>query len=143
MKNTLWFLTLCLITVSVAWASESTVNSLRGAVALDAPSVLTPQTEWQDGEVKIMKNYVQQPPLVPHDISDFPINRDGNTCLSCHNWNSEMPGATKVGITHFKNRDGKSLAEISPRRYFCNQCHVMQSNAPALIKNAFKPLIQE
>ena len=38
-------------------------------------------------------------------------------------------GATKVSITHFKDRDGRELSNISPRRYFCTQCHVPQTNA--------------
>ena len=134
---------LCLVMPSILWASENHVYSLRGEVAIEDSSVSVVAKEWQDGEGKIMKNYVQQPPLIPHDISGFAINRDGNTCLSCHNWNAEMPSATKVGVSHFINREGKALAEISVRRYFCTQCHVMQKNAPPLLKNLFKPLVQE
>ena len=28
---------------------------------------------------------------------------------------------------------------MSPRRYFCNQCHVPQSDAKPLVGNTFKP----
>ena len=35
------------------------------------------------------------------------------------------------------NRDGNFLAEISPRRYFCNQCHVTQVDAEPLVENTF------
>ena len=34
--------------------------------------------------------------------------------------------APMVSITHFMDRDGQFLASVSPRRYFCTQCHVPQ-----------------
>jgi len=55
------------------WAGSSEVKSLRGDVALDAPSVPIQSKAWLDGEGKINRNYNQQPPMVPHDISDFEI----------------------------------------------------------------------
>ncbi|MDX8390383.1 MAG: nitrate reductase cytochrome c-type subunit [Mariprofundaceae bacterium] len=142
MKKTLWMTGLILITSSLAWASGD-VRSLRGDVALDAPSTTVPAKDWYDGEGKINRQYVQQPPLIPHAIEDFSIDRDGNACMSCHNWNSEMPGATKIAISHFVNRQGQVLANISPNRYFCTQCHVPQSNAKPLLLNSFKSLAEE
>ncbi|MBL8436728.1 MAG: nitrate reductase cytochrome c-type subunit, partial [Zoogloeaceae bacterium] len=47
-------------------------------------------------------------------------------------------GATKVSLTHFKNREGQELSNISPRRYFCTQCHVPQTDAKPLVGNSFK-----
>jgi len=134
---------LLLISSSLAWAGAAKVVSLRGDVALDAPSVTTTAKEWSVDNGKIAREYVQQPPLVPHDIEDFSINQEGNDCLSCHNWNSEMPGATKVGISHFLTRDNHALANISPRRYFCTQCHVPQKDTKPLVSNMFKSLAEE
>jgi len=131
----------CVVFSSTAWAGD--VHSLRGDVALDTPSVATTARDIYDGDGKIQRNYAQQPPLIPHAIDDMPIDREENACLSCHNWNSEMPGATKVAISHFLNRDNDALAEISPRRYFCTQCHVTQNNAPPLVGNMFKSLAEE
>ena len=128
---------------SLAWAEGSNVHSLRGDVALDAPSVQTSPKEWQEGEGKIQRNYAQQPPLVPHSVEDFEITREDNSCLACHNWNSDMEGATKVAVSHFINRDGNALANISPNRYFCTQCHVPQKNAKRLIQNSFKSLAED
>ena len=141
MKKTFITAALLLIASSVAWAGAS--NSLRGDVALDAPSVVVSDKAWQDGEGKINRQYVQQPPLVPHDIEGFSINRGGNDCLSCHNWDSDMEGATKVGTSHFLNRNNEALAKISPRRYFCTQCHVPQRNAKPLVLNSFESLAEE
>jgi cytochrome c-type protein NapB len=32
-----------------------------------------------------------------------------------------------VSITHFMDRDGQFLASVSPRRFFCTECHVPQT----------------
>lgn len=42
-----------------------------------------------------------------------------------------------VSITHFMDRDGQFLASVSPRRYFCVQCHVPQSPVKPPIANRF------
>ena len=33
-------------------------------------------------------------------------------------------------------------ASISSRRYFCNQCHVVQTDAPLLVGNTFQDIDQ-
>ncbi len=43
-----------------------------------------------------------------------------------------------ISVTHFQNRDGNFLAELSPRRYFCLQCHVPQAELKPLVENTFK-----
>ena len=42
-----------------------------------------------------------------------------------------------VSVTHFMDRDNNFLAELSPRRYFCTQCHVPQLDAKLLVENDF------
>jgi cytochrome c-type protein NapB len=42
-----------------------------------------------------------------------------------------------ISITHYMTREGQMLADVSPRRYFCTQCHVPQADTPALIENTF------
>ena len=42
-----------------------------------------------------------------------------------------------VSITHFMDRDGQFLASVSPRRYFCIQCHVPQFPVKAAVENTF------
>ena len=49
-------------------------------------------------------------------------------------------GATKISPTHFETRDGMTLSDVSPRRYFCLQCHVPQVNASPLVDNTFDPV---
>ena len=49
-----------------------------------------------------------------------------------------MTQAVAVSVTHYMDRDGNFLAEISPRRYFCEQCHVAQVDAKPLVDNRFE-----
>ncbi len=77
---------------------------------------------------KYLSDYVYQPPLVPHTIRSYEVSLNANKCLSCHSWkNAKEMGATKVGVTHYMNREDAVLADVSPRRYFCLQCHVPQA----------------
>lgn len=89
----------------------------------------------------IARNYLQQPPLIPHTVKGYTITKNFNKCLDCHSWaRYAETGATKISLTHFKDRDGKELNNISPRRYFCSQCHVPQYNAQPFVKNTFAPV---
>lgn len=64
---------------------------------------------------------------------------NGNKCLSCHSRaNSARTQATMISITHYMDRDGQPLAAVSPRRYFCNQCHVPQTDAVPLVGTSFE-----
>jgi cytochrome c-type protein NapB len=36
------------------------------------------------------------------------------------------------------DRDGNFLAEVSPRRYFCVQCHVTQIDGKPLVGNTYE-----
>ncbi len=87
----------------------------------------------------IPRDFVQQPPLIPHTVQGYNITINFNKCMDCHAWTryKEM-GATKVSLTHFKTRDGQELSNISPRRYFCLSCHVPQTDAKPLVTNTFK-----
>lgn len=121
--------------------SAQEVVSLRGPAALDAPSVSTEMTKYQTEVPPMRRVYIQQPPLIPHSIKGYKVNLRSNKCLTCHSWaNAKKAGATKVSLTHFKDRDGVELANVSPRRYFCVQCHVPQKNVPPLVENVFTPV---
>jgi nitrate reductase (cytochrome), electron transfer subunit len=87
----------------------------------------------------IPRDFVQQPPLVPHSMHQYQITKNFNQCMDCHSWSRyQEKQATKVSITHFKDRDGTDLSNISPRRYFCTQCHVSQTETRPLVENTFK-----
>lgn len=85
------------------------------------------------------RDFVLQPPLIPHTTSGYQITRNFNKCMDCHAWSkATAAGATKVGESHFLNREGLELGNVSPQRYFCNQCHVAQTDAKALVENTFQ-----
>ena len=45
----------------------------------------------------IKRNYVHQPPVVPHQIRGYRVNKDSNKCLTCHGWKyARETGATKL-----------------------------------------------
>jgi cytochrome c-type protein NapB len=121
--------------------SADTIQSLRGNVPLDQERGAPDFKNTQRDRDPIPRDYIQQPPLIPHNIDRYQITRNHNKCMSCHSWSSyKQVGATKVSLTHFKDRAGTDMANVSPRRYFCTQCHVPQVNAKPLVENEFKPV---
>lgn len=136
------FALLCMLGGAVGTAvGQGGVVSERGNVALDEePPAAEAKQYAKDGNV-IPRDYVQQPPLIPHKIEGYLITPKANKCLSCHSWaNAKESMATKISQTHFEDRDKNVLANVSARRYFCVQCHVPQVNAPPLVENTFKPI---
>ncbi len=117
------------------------VKSLRGTAGIDAASAAPVIKQWAPDQEPIERDYVQQPPLVPHAVEGYKMNRKVNKCLSCHGWTKyKEAGATKISQTHFADRDENVLANIAPRRYFCDGCHVPQRNAKPLVSNTFTPV---
>lgn len=81
----------------------------------------------------IKRPYQTAPPLVPHTVSGFTINRSTNECLDCHLEGEEIGdghGRTpRVPQSHFTNEHtGEERAgQVVGIRYYCVQCHVPQS----------------
>lgn len=115
------------------------LNSLRGDADIAEQSLPAEIIQWQAETAPLARDYVQQPPLIPHHIEGYEINLKVNKCLTCHSWaNYKAAKATKISPTHFRNRDGVDLANVSAQRYFCTQCHVPQANAQPLVENTFE-----
>lgn len=122
-------------------AAAETVSSLRGASDIDQDSSAPAAKRYNKDEEPIARDYVQQPPLIPHKITNYRINLKSNKCMSCHSWsNYREANATKISQTHFESRDKNVLANVSARRYFCTQCHVPQVGAQPLVENDFQPV---
>lgn len=99
------------------------------------PPRMMPQV---NADIRAVRNYPEQPPVIPHKIEDYQVDKQHNQCLDCHSRTAiEISQAPMVSITHFMDRDGQFLASLSPRRYFCNQCHVPQREVNALVENDF------
>ncbi len=90
---------------------------------------------------KMVLEYVNQPPMVPHSIDGYQVTTNFNACLNCHSvQSSRNTGAARISPTHFLDAQGRTLGHVAPRRYFCLQCHVPQSNVAPIVKNEFKPV---
>lgn len=141
MKKLTMILVLLVTTGFGLQVNAGNVSSLRGASEIDQDSPAPDAKRYnKDGE-PIARDYVQQPPLIPHKIDNYQINIKSNKCMSCHSWsNYREAGATKISQTHFESRDKNVLANVSARRYFCTQCHVPQVNAKPLVENKFQPV---
>ena len=134
-------LILTLLPVLPAVNAESSIQSLRGNNPLQNVSKHPEIKRLQTDRGPIDRQFVQQPPLIPHSIKGYRINLKFNKCLTCHSWaNARDSGSTKISLTHFTGRDGRDLANVSASRYFCVQCHVTQKDAKPLVDNQFKPI---
>jgi cytochrome c-type protein NapB len=137
------------LTASPVWSGDADdvfsnnggVESLRGQVEVSTTNKSEALKRVPRDQQTIDRNYVQQPPLVPHTTRGYQVNLNANKCLSCHSFkNAGEMGATKISVTHFETRDGTTLSDVSPRRYFCLQCHVTQADAKPLVENTFQPV---
>ena len=120
--------------------AENQLSTLRPDATIDEEAPAEPIPDVVNSDVRQVRNYPDQPPLIPHKIDNYTVTMKYNKCMDCHAWNRyKETGATKVSMTHFKTRDGNEMSNISPRRYFCMQCHVPQADAKPLVANKFKP----
>ena len=132
-----------LLCLSLAAASPSllaqTLDSpLRGPTPLNEEGPASPMTPMRNTAEREARNYPEQPPVIPHSIEGYQIDMHGNKCLSCHaRARTAESQAPMVSITHFMDRDGQFLASISPRRFFCTECHVPQNVATPPVSNDF------
>lgn len=117
------------------------LRGLRGDVAPTDEVAPPPIFKEVNDDKRRARNYPEQPPVIPHNIRDYPITLNANKCLTCHTreFTAESQ-APMISITHFMDREGQVLATVTPRRYFCTQCHVTQAEAPDLVENQFMPI---
>lgn len=121
--------------------AQEKFKSLRGDVPIEATSKAE-MFKIERDSAPIPRDFLDQPPLIPHTTKGYNITKNFNVCMNCHSWSRyRETGATKVSRTHFSDRStGTELSNISPSRYFCTQCHVPQYDAKPLVGNDFKPV---
>ncbi|TKW66244.1 MAG: nitrate reductase cytochrome c-type subunit [Paracoccus denitrificans] len=141
-----WFRPLiAVLTLSIGTtAAVAQDNPLRQSIELNGPDPAMevveaePIPRWITDDVRLMRQYPEQPPIIPHSIEGYQLTVNANRCMSCHRREAvEGSGAPMISVTHFMDRDLQMLADVSPRRYFCTQCHVPQADAKPLIGNDF------
>jgi cytochrome c-type protein NapB len=115
------------------------IDALRRGIPLDQEARPLPMPRTENFDIRRKRAYPDQPPTIPHAIDGYQVDKNSNRCLLCHSRaNSETFQAPMVSVTHFLDRDGQVLGAVSPRRYFCNQCHVVQTDAKPLVKSNFR-----
>ncbi|MCW7537904.1 nitrate reductase cytochrome c-type subunit [Aquabacterium sp. A7-Y] len=114
-----------------------TTDRMRGA-PIDQTTVPPQIANTDNSDVRRTRNYAMQPPVVPHKIDGYQLDKNANRCMFCHSRaKTQESQAPMISVTHFMDRDGNFLAELSPRRYFCLQCHVPQAQLNPLVENRF------
>jgi cytochrome c-type protein NapB len=115
--------------------SSTELNGPDPAMAVDPAA---PVPRWVTDDARLMRQYPEQPPIIPHSIEGYQLTVNANRCMSCHRREAtEGSGAPMISVTHFMSRQGQMLADVSPRRYFCTACHVPQADAKPLVDNTF------
>ncbi|MCX2974775.1 nitrate reductase cytochrome c-type subunit [Halieaceae bacterium IMCC8485] len=133
-------ITVLLGLVLTAGALAQNVATTRDA-ALDVEPNPPKISRVENDDVKRKRAYPMQPPTVPHKIDNYQIDTNANKCMSCHSRRrTEESQAPMVSVTHYMDREGNFLADISARRYFCNQCHVVQIDVDPLLDNEFEDI---
>ena len=114
------------------------LQGLRGGTPVNQDNPPTASHQERDTPPK-ERDFVQQPPLIPHPIEKYAITMKANDCFECHAGTRDgKADAVRPSNEHFKDREGKLQNALSPARYFCDQCHVPQTDAKPLIDNAFR-----
>jgi nitrate reductase (cytochrome), electron transfer subunit len=114
------------------------IDALRRGAALDTEPPAAPMARVLDGERRRERGWPEMPPTIPHSIDGYQVTTNANRCMVCHSRaGAERFMAPMVSVTHFMDRDSQVLAQVSPRRYFCTQCHVVQTDARVLVENDF------
>jgi len=121
-----------------AWAAPL-VDAARGPTAITATTEPPRLGNAVNDDNRLKRNYSYQPPIIPHRIDGYQVDKNFNKCLDCHaREKTDFSQAIPVSKTHYIDRNGKVLDHISTRRYFCKECHVAQENVAPLVGNGFR-----
>lgn len=127
------------VTLPLQGMAQRAVDNMRGATPLAETVRPAPMVNPDNSDIRKVRNYAMQPPVIPHKIDGYQTDKNANRCMMCHaRARTQESQAPMVSVTHFQNREGNFLAELSPRRYFCLQCHVPQANLAPLVENKFR-----
>ena len=134
------FLLAALLMVASSFAqAEPFVDAARGPTPIPATTEPPRLNNWVNDDTPLPRNYSLQPPIIPHRIDSYQVDKNFNKCLDCHaREKTAFSQAIPVSETHYIDRNGKVLGHISTRRYFCRQCHVAQEGVAPLVGNGFR-----
>ena len=126
---------------TVAWAEPPTplVDAMRGPVPIPEATKPPLLKNAVNDDLRRPRNFDAQPPIIPHRVDGYQIDKNFNKCLDCHALaKTEFSQAVPISATHYIDRSGKVLAHVSTRRYFCMQCHIAQDPVKPLVGNSFE-----
>jgi cytochrome c-type protein NapB len=130
---------LAILFVLVCAQAAPFVDAMRGPTPITATTEPPRLGNAVNDDERLRRNYNAQPPIIPHRVDGYQVDKNFNKCLDCHaREKTAFSQAIPVSSTHYVDRSGKPLDHISTRRYFCKQCHVAQENVPLLIGNGFR-----
>jgi cytochrome c-type protein NapB len=133
------FILSLLMVLPLVASAQTFQDKMRGPTPLNETAPPPPIVNPDNSDVRRSRNYAMQPPVVPHKIEGYQLDKNANRCMMCHaRTRTQESQAPMISVTHFMDREGNFLAELSPRRYFCLQCHVPQADLNPLIGNDFK-----
>jgi cytochrome c-type protein NapB len=94
------------------------------------------------GNSRLARAYDGAPPLIPHSLEGFvPIRSSENACLLCHQTGStdpaDPPQVPRSHLVDLRAAPAVVRETVVGARWNCTACHVMQSDAPALVGNRF------
>ena len=117
------------------------IDGLRRNIPITTEVTPLPMAAVENFDLRRERAYPMQPPTIPHSIDGYQVDLNSNRCMLCHARNTAAQfQAIPVSVTHYMDRDDQFLAEVSPRRYFCVQCHVVQTDAKPLVGNQFRDI---
>ena len=81
-----------------------------------------------------------QPPTIPHKIEGYQLDKNANRCLFCHARTQHRGDARDSGQRRRTTWTVTATmrGDVSPRRYFCTQCHVPQDEVKPLVDNRYQ-----
>ena len=133
---------LCVFSVALAAAEQRydlpAPEGLRPSGTLGQTLPALPLVGMSKTVQREVRNYPEQPPVVPHAIRGYQLDKSYNHCLHCHS-RARAPsmGAPMVSVPHFMDGRQQVRATVAARRYFCTQCHVTQTQASPLVETDF------
>jgi cytochrome c-type protein NapB len=112
---------------------------LRGPTALTDEPRPPPLPRMVNDDQRRARGWPGQPPVIPHQVENYQVDRQFNKCMSCHGRERIAESqAPMVSVTHFADRAGNNRSEVAPQRYFCTQCHVPQMDVKVPVQNTFQ-----
>ncbi|HEX6723569.1 MAG TPA: nitrate reductase cytochrome c-type subunit [Burkholderiaceae bacterium] len=132
-------LALALVVGVAAAQAPKFTDGLRGDTPIPGTTHPPRLGNWLNNDQRVTRNWDKQPPIVPHRVDAYQVDKNFNKCLDCHaREKSPFSQAIPVSETHYVDREGKVLDRISTRRYFCMQCHVAQEPVAPPVGNTFR-----